>query len=70
MGRACSAHGGIGNAYKILVGKREGSRHSEYLGADGGNIKMHLRKPGLEVVNWICVARDRDRCHSVVNTLY
>jgi len=36
MGGACSMHGNVGNAYKILAPKPEEKNHSEDLGVDGG----------------------------------
>jgi hypothetical protein len=35
MGRSCSMHGEMRNAYKILFGKHEGKNHSEDLRVDG-----------------------------------
>jgi hypothetical protein len=34
MGRACSTHGDVRNAYNVLVGKPEDKRHSEDLDID------------------------------------
>jgi len=51
IGRACSTHGEMRHAFKILVGKSEGnsplgrSRHRYE-----NNIKMHLKKNGM----WMC----------------
>jgi hypothetical protein len=60
MGGACSGHGDMRNAYKILVGKPEGKR---LLGRPRcrreDNIKMDLRKIGFGGVDWICLAQDR-----------
>jgi len=36
--------GDIRNAYKILVGKREGKAHSEDLGVDGSILECILQK--------------------------
>jgi hypothetical protein len=51
------------NAYKILVGKLEGKRP---LGKPRcrweDNIKMDFRKIGLDGMDWIDLARDRDQC--------
>jgi hypothetical protein len=50
------------NAYKILVGKLEAKRR---LGRPRrrweNNIKMDFGGGGLEGVNWILLAEDRDR---------
>jgi hypothetical protein len=56
------------NAYKILVRKPEGKipfgihRHRWK-----DNIKMDRRELGLEVVDWIHLAQDRDQCWTLVN---
>jgi hypothetical protein len=34
-----------------------------------GNIKMHLREIGLEDVDWIHLAQDRDQWRTVVNSV-
>jgi hypothetical protein len=61
MGGAYSAHGSMTNAYTILVGKPEGRGHSEDVRRWEDNIKINLRKIGLEDVNWIHLALDRYR---------
>jgi hypothetical protein len=62
MGRACSTNGEKRNAYRILVGKREGKRP---LGRPRrrwvDNIKMNLREIGWDAMNWIDVAQNRDQ---------
>jgi hypothetical protein len=58
------------NAYKILVEEPEGKRplgRSRRRSED--NIKMDLWDIGLEVVDWINFAQDRDRWRSLVNTV-
>jgi hypothetical protein len=54
MGRACSTNGEKRNAYRILVGKREGKRP---LGRPRrtwvNNIKMDLREMGWDDMDWI-----------------
>ena len=56
--------------YKILVGKPEGMRS---LGRPTrkweDNIKISLQKVGYESMEWIDVARDRDRCRAIVNAV-
>jgi hypothetical protein len=52
--------GEMRNAHKILVGKK----HTWEV-----NIKLDLREMGLEGVDWIHVAQDRDRWRAVVNTV-
>jgi hypothetical protein len=58
--RACSTHGGIMNAYRILVRKPEGKRP---LGGAGhiweDNIKMNLRDIGWDDMDWLDLAHDR-----------
>jgi CRISPR/Cas system-associated protein Cas7 (RAMP superfamily) len=57
------------NAYKILVGKPEGKRQSEDTGIYGRIILMDLRETGLDDVDWIHMAQDRDRWRALVNTV-
>jgi hypothetical protein len=62
MARPCSTNGGKGNAYRILVGKPEGTRplgrprHSWV-----GSIKIDLREIGYEDMGWINLAHDMDQ---------
>jgi hypothetical protein len=50
MGSACSVHGLMINAYKILVGKHTGRDTSEDIGGGGRIIlKRILEKSGLGV---------------------
>jgi hypothetical protein len=58
------------NAYKILLGKREGKRpfrRTWHRWED--NIKIDLRKIRLEGVNWIHLAQDMDQLWVLVNTV-
>jgi hypothetical protein len=72
MGVACNAYGGEERrgVYRGLVRKPEGKRP---LGKPGlrleGNIKMDL--PGVECggMDWIELARDRDRWRSLVSAV-
>jgi hypothetical protein len=70
MGRACSTNGEERNAYKILVGKPEGTRP---LGRPRrrwvDNIKTHLREIGWDGMDWIDLAQVRDQWRALVNTL-
>jgi hypothetical protein len=58
------------NAYRILVGKPKGKRP---LGRPRcrwvNNIKMDLREIEWGGMDWIDLARDRDRWRVLVNTL-
>jgi hypothetical protein len=54
--------------YKVLVGKPEGKRplgRPRHRWEDG--IRMDLREIGLEGVDWIRLAQDRDRWQAVVS---
>jgi hypothetical protein len=58
------------NAYRILVGKPEGTRplgRPRRRWAD--NIKMDLRKIGWAGLDWIDMAQDRDKWRALVNTV-
>jgi hypothetical protein len=58
------------NAYRILVGKPEGSRP---LGRPGSrwvdNIKMDLKDIGCDDMTWIDLAHDRDQWRALVNAV-
>jgi hypothetical protein len=70
MGGKCSVHGGMRNVSKILAGKLEGRRQLERpMRIRKDNIKMGLRKTGLEVVDWNLLVQDRDRWRDLVNTV-
>jgi len=56
--------------YRILLGKSEGRRplgRPRHRWED--NIKMHLQEVGFGVMDWIEVARDRDRWRALVNAV-
>jgi hypothetical protein len=56
--------------YKVLVGKPEGKRppgRPRRRWEDG--ISMDLREIGLEGVDWIRLAQDRDRWRAVVSAV-
>jgi hypothetical protein len=70
MPRTCSRGMGKKNAYGILVGKPEGKRP---LGKARrkweDNLKTDLRKRGRGAVDWIDLAKDRDRRRTLLNTV-
>jgi hypothetical protein len=57
------------NVYKIWVGKPEGRRLGRPRNRWEHNIKTYLRKIGLEGVDWIHVAQDRDQWKALVKTV-
>jgi hypothetical protein len=69
MGGACSTNGRE-EAYRLLVGKPEGRRplgrpRCRWL----DNIRMDLVQVGWGNVDWIGLARDRDRWGALVNSV-
>jgi hypothetical protein len=58
------------NAYRLLVGKLEGKRP---LGRPRrrwvDNVRMHLGEVGWGGVNWIGLAKDRNRWRALVNSV-
>ena len=56
--------------YMFLVGKPEGKRP---LGRPRGrwvdNIRMDLQEVGCEYMDWIGLAQDRDRLHTLVSAV-
>jgi hypothetical protein len=58
------------NAYIILVGKPGGKRlPGRPRRRWDDNIKMDLREIGLDIMEWIHLAQDRDRWRALVNTV-
>jgi hypothetical protein len=58
------------NAYRILVGKPEGKRplrRPRRRWVD--NIKIDRREIGLDGMDWIDLAQDRDQWRALVNTV-
>jgi hypothetical protein len=70
MGGPCSTNGEKMNAYRLLVGKREGKRP---LGRPRrrwvDNIRMDLGEVGWDNVDWIGLAKDRNRWRALVNSV-
>jgi hypothetical protein len=68
VGRTHRAHGGEEDTYRLLVRKPEGRRplgRQRHRWVD--NIKMDLVEIGCGGVNWIGLARDRDKWRYIVN---
>jgi hypothetical protein len=60
----------VRNAYTILVGNLEGKLPlGRFKRRWEDNIKMYLREMGMEDVDWILWAQDRDRWRALVNTV-
>jgi hypothetical protein len=67
---ACIVHGGMRNAYKILVEKPEGKRPLGRPRRRWDNItRIGRTEIVLEDVDWIHWAQDRDRWRALVNTV-
>jgi hypothetical protein len=68
MGGPCSTNGKKRNAYRLLVGKPEGKRP---LGRPRrrwvDNTRMDLGEVGWGDVDWIGLAKDRNRRRALVN---
>jgi hypothetical protein len=61
MSRACSTNGGVGNAYRIFVGKAEGKRPLGRPRRKWDNIKMDRTETGWGVMDWIDMDQDREK---------
>jgi hypothetical protein len=70
MGGACSTNGENRNSYRILVGMQEGKIPLGRPRRRWDNIKMDLTEIGLDGVDWIDMAQDRDQWRAVVNTVF
>jgi hypothetical protein len=70
MGGPCNTNGGKRNAYRLLVGKSEGKRppgRPRRRWVD--NIRMDLGEVGWGDVEWIGLAKDRNRWIALVNSV-
>jgi hypothetical protein len=70
MGGPCSTNEGERNSYRLLVGKPEGKSPLErprHRWVD--NIRMDLGEVRLGDVDWICLAQDRNRWRTLVNSV-
>jgi hypothetical protein len=68
MGGPCSTNGEKRNAYRLLVGKPERPLvRPRCRWVD--NIRMHLGEVGWGDVDWIGLAKDRNRWRAVVNSV-
>jgi hypothetical protein len=62
--------GQMKNAYKILVGKPEGTRPLVWRRCVwDDNTKMYLKGIGYKYVDWFHVAQYRDQWRALVNTV-
>jgi hypothetical protein len=69
MGGPCSTNGEKRNSYRLLVGKPEGKRPLERPRLRCvDNIRMDLREVGWGDVDWIGLAKDRNRWRALVNS--
>jgi hypothetical protein len=57
------------NTYRLLVGKTEGKRPLEDQDIGGCNIRMNLGEVGWGDVDWIGLAKDRNRWRAFVNSV-
>jgi hypothetical protein len=70
MGGPCSTYGETRNAYRLLVEKPQGKRplgrtRRRWL----DNIRMDLGEVGWGNVDWIGLAKNRNRWRSLVNSV-
>jgi hypothetical protein len=69
MGWPCSTNGENRNAYRLFVGKPEGKRQLGRPRRRWVDNIMDLGKVGWGDVNWIDLAKDRNRWIDLVNSV-
>jgi hypothetical protein len=72
MGRPCSTNGEKRNAYRLLVGKPQGKRplgRPRCRWVDNVRMYEYLGDVGWGDVDWIGLAKDRNRWRAVVNSV-
>jgi hypothetical protein len=70
MGGPCSTNGEKGNGYRLLVGKPEGKKSLRIPRRRWvDNIRMDLGEVGWGDVDWIDLAKDRNRWRALVNSI-
>jgi hypothetical protein len=70
MGGPCSTNGEKRSAYRLWVGKPEGKRplgRPRHRWVD--NIRMDLGEEGCGDVDWIGLAKDKNRWRALVNSV-
>ena len=70
MGWACDAYEWGEGVYRVLVGKMEGKRppgrpRRRWV----NNVRMDLQEMGCGYMDWIGLARDRDRWRTLVSAV-
>ena len=67
---SCGMYGERRRSYRILVGKRKGKRPvGRFRRRWEDNIKMNLKSISWETVEWIDLARDRDKWRDLVDAV-
>jgi hypothetical protein len=69
MGGTCSAYGGEKRLYRVLVEKSERKPLGRPRRRLEDNIQMDLQEVECGVMDWIDLARDRDRWWALVNAV-
>jgi hypothetical protein len=70
MGGACSINGEKRNMYILLIGKPEGSRPLGRIRCRWVDIiNLDLGEIGCGGVDWLGLAKDRDKWRALVNTV-